>query len=124
MKFKSIIVLYSLVLVCTMFLSQSARGQDQRSQYKNLSKDEYKVWMKKYFEDLVWLEHEFDRKLTSKVLKKSYILGKSYIINNQKPYINLYQLPFQSTELSKVLSAHCHATLNRCLTFLASVVLP
>ncbi|NIP38098.1 MAG: hypothetical protein GWM89_03365 [Candidatus Dadabacteria bacterium] len=42
--------------------------------------------MKRYFNELLWLEYEFDRKLTQKVLQQSYKLGNKYIISNQGDY--------------------------------------
>jgi len=66
------------------------QSQQQSSSYKQLSTDEYKVWMKEYFQNLLWLEHEFDKKLTREILLKSFKLGNKYIINNQKSVGNFY----------------------------------
>jgi len=72
------------------FNLSNLQSQQQSSSYKQLSTDEYKVWMKEYFQNLLWLEHEFDKKLTREVLLKSYKLGNKYIINNQKSEGNFY----------------------------------
>ena len=79
------------------------QSQQQSSSYKQLSTDEYKVWMKEYFQKLLWLEHEFDKKLTREILLKSYKLGNKYIINNQKPEGNFnYEYNFVSNEVTGI----------------------
>jgi len=83
------------------FNLSNLQSQQQSSSYKHLSTDEYKVWMKEYFQNLLWLEHEFDKKLTREILLKSYKLGNKYIINNQKPEGNFnYEFDFVNNEVT------------------------
>ena len=83
------------------FNLSNLQSQQQSSSYKQLSTDEYKVWMKEYFQNLLWLEHEFDKKLTREILLKSFKLGNKYIINNQKPEGNFnYEYDFVNNEVT------------------------
>ena len=96
----------TIYLVCLIFITISCNGiklqtQDSPNTHKDLNIYEYKVWMKEYFQNLLWLEHEFDKKLTREILLKSFKLGNKYIINNQKPEGNFnYEYDFVNNEVT------------------------
>jgi len=86
----------------TYFCNIPLQAQQNGASYKPLNTKEFKVWMKEYFQGLFWLEDEFDRKLTRRVLKKSYKLSNKYIINNQRPEGNFnYEYDFVSDKLTE-----------------------
>ncbi|HSG32144.1 MAG TPA: hypothetical protein VLB82_11450 [Thermodesulfobacteriota bacterium] len=97
---KVIIKFAHIILIITVFSSIGFVAQQKNSQYKNLSIEEYKLWMDGYFNKLPWPEFDFNKMLTKDVLKKSYKLGNQYIINNQRPEGNFnYEFDFVSGEV-------------------------
>jgi len=97
-----------IYLVCLIFITISCNAiklhtQDSPNTHKDLDIYEYKVWMKEYFQKLLWLEHKFDKKLTREILLKSYKLGSKYIINNQKTDGNFnYEYNFVNNEVTGI----------------------
>ncbi len=95
-------IIYFSITVFFILVPITAYTQGETTGYKKLSIEEYKKWMKKYFDELIWIEHEFDKKLTKKVLQNSYKLGNSYIINNQNQKGNfIYEYDFISDKVSE-----------------------
>jgi UDP-N-acetylmuramoyl-tripeptide--D-alanyl-D-alanine ligase len=95
-----LVIILLIAIVCS---GLNLKSQESSNSYKKLNTDEFKVWMKDYYKQLLWIEHEFDNKLTKDILLKSYNLGKNYIINNQKPEGNFnYEYDFVTDKLAEI----------------------
>ena len=86
---KRVGILCLLLLVC--FLpSAHAEGFP-----RNMSIEDFPAWMNKYLSQLAWESHEDRPVLKPDLLLKSFILGRQFMINNQKPEGNFnYQYDF------------------------------
>ena len=67
-----------------------------------VSLEEFPAWMKKHLNSLKWKTHDRENKLTRKILMESFKLGRTFMLNNQKPAGNFnYQYDFVTKQMDK-----------------------
>ena len=99
--------LWGFLLTCfTALLPPDARSAANNDSYtpppqhrklfnENVTIDTFPGWINSFLNSLEWKKHKRPNELTSEILQKSFVLGRRFMLNNQKPEGNFnYQYDF------------------------------